>query len=68
MFCLTIAIQCIMPVQPSIILIFSNELQPIYPISKQDASVNLDCNGLVEAPVLPKLGCAKPGLSNATDH
>ena len=33
-----------MPFQPSIILIFSNEMQPIYPISKEEVTMNLDCN------------------------
>ena len=33
-----------MTFQPSIILIFSIDMQPIYPISKQEVSMNLDCN------------------------
>ena len=40
----TFAIQSIMPFQPSIILIFSNEMQPIYQISKHEVSMNLDCS------------------------
>ena len=36
--------QFIVTFQPSIILTFSNEVQPIYPISKQEMLMNLDCN------------------------
>ena len=32
------------PFQPSIILTFSNEMQPIYQICKQEVSMNLDCS------------------------
>ena len=61
-----------MTFQPSIILNFSNEIQPIYRISKQKVSMNLDCNfqatdsrhGMVDAPVLLlKHRYAKPGLA-----
>ena len=41
---LIFATQFIMTFQPSIILIFSIEMQPIYPISKQEVSMNLNCN------------------------
>ena len=41
---LIFATQFIMTFQSNIILIFSNEMQPIYPISKQEVSMNLDCN------------------------
>ena len=41
---LIFATQFIMTFQPSIILIFSNERQPIYPISKQEVAMNLACN------------------------
>ena len=33
-----------MSFQPTIILFFSTELQPIYLISKQEESVNQNCN------------------------
>ena len=64
---LIFAMQFIMTFQPNIILIFSIEMQPFYPISKQEVSMNLDCNfqaidsrhgqcaGLTEVP--------KPGLA-----
>ena len=64
---LIFATQFINSFQRSIILIFSTEMQPIYPISKQEVSMNLDCNfqandsrhgrcaGVTEAP--------KPGLA-----
>ena len=41
---LIFATQFIMIFQPNIILIFSIEMQPIYPISKQEVSMNRDCN------------------------
>ena len=41
---LIFAIQFIITFQRSIILIFSTEMQPIYPISKQEVSMNFDCN------------------------
>ena len=44
MLSLIYAMQFIMTFQPNIILIFSIEMQPIYPISKQEVSLNLDCN------------------------
>ena len=64
---LIFATQFIITFQRSIILIFSTEMQPFYPIFKQEVSMNLDCNfqandsrhgrsaGLTEAP--------KPGLA-----
>ena len=73
---LIFATQFIMTFQPSIILIFSNEIQPIYPISKQEVSMNFDCNfQAIDSrhgcePVLRKQRYAKSGLAtgNATDH
>ena len=41
---LIFATQFIVTFQPNIILIFSIDIQPIYPISKQEVSMNLDCN------------------------
>ena len=41
--CLIFATQFIMTFQCSV-LIFSTEMQPIYPIYKQEVSMNLDCN------------------------
>ena len=62
-----------MTFQPSIILIFSTETQPIYPISKQKchwisiAIFKPLTRGMVDAPVLRKHRCAKQ-QGNATDH
>ena len=70
---LIFATQFIITFQRSIILIFSTEMQPIYPISKQEVSMNLDCNfqandsrhgrcaGLTEAPK-PRLAAGKKRL------
>ena len=69
MYIIIFVTQFIMIFQPSIILVFSTEMQPIYPISKQKchgisiAIFKSLTRGMVDAPVLRKHRCAKPGLA-----
>ena len=67
---LIFAPQFIMTFKSSVILNFSIEMQPIYPISKQEVSMNLDCNFEAidswrgrSAGLTQKHRCAKPGLA-----